>query len=440
MDLAEKIVSLCKRRGFVYPGSEIYGGLAGTYDFGPLGVELANNIKKAWWKAIVQDREDVVGLDSSILASASVWAASGHTQSFADPLVECKNCHQRFRQDHLPKDNQCPNCGKKNWTKPKMFNLMFKTHVGPVEDEASVTYLRPETAQGIFINFDNVIKSTGVKLPFGIAQIGKGFRNEITTGNFLFRVREFEMAELEYFTHPEAAEKDFEYWQKERMNWYLGLGINKKNLRFREHENSERAHYAVRSCDIEYGWPFGRTQGKPGWGELEGIANRGDFDLKAHAAASGKDLSYYSEETKKKIIPYVIEPSVGVGRACFAFLIDSYAEDGERVILKLNPKLAPVKVAVFPLLANKPELVKKARKIYQDLKAKVSGFVAFDDRGNIGKRYYAQDEIGTPFCLTCDFQTLKDDTVTVRDRDTTKQVRVATKDLLDTLKIRLENV
>ena len=311
---------------------------------------------------------------------------------------------------------------------------MFKTHVGPVEDEASVTYLRPETAQGIFINFDNVVKSFGVKLPFGIAQIGKGFRNEITTGNFLFRVREFEMVELEYFTHPEAAEKDFEYWQKERMNWYLDLGINKKNLRFREHENSERAHYAVRSCDIEYDWPF------MGWGELEGIANRGDFDLKAHAAASGKDLSYYSEETKKKIIPYVIEPSVGVGRACFAFLIDSYAEDGERVILKLNPRLAPVKVAVFPLLANKPELVKKARKIYQDLKAKVSGLVAFDDRGNIGKRYYAQDEIGTPFCLTCDFQTLKDDTVTVRDRDTTKQVRVATKNLIDNLRKRLENV
>ncbi len=434
MDVTEKVVSLCKRRGFVYPGSEIYGGLGGTYDLGPLGVELAHNIKMAWWKATVEVREDVVGLDSSILSSASVWTASGHTKSFADPLVECKNCHQRFRQDYLSQNRKCPNCGENSWTKPKMFNLMFKTHVGPVEDEASTTYLRPETAQGIFINFANVVQTTRVKLPFGIAQIGKGFRNEITTGNFLFRVREFEMMELEYFTNPESAKKDLEYWQKERVNWYLGLGINKKNLRFREHADTERAHYAIKSCDIEYNWPF------MGWGELEVIANRTDYDLKAHSKASGKDLSYYDEETKKKIIPYVIEPSVGVGRACFAFLIDSYFEDGERVILKLNPKLAPVKVAVFPLLANKPELVKKAKKIYQDLKAQIPGLVAFDDRGNIGKRYYSQDEIGTPFCVTCDFQSLKDDTVTIRDRDTTKQVRVATKDLVDNLFARLQNV
>ena len=426
MTTLEKIVSLCKRRGFVFPGSEIYGGIGGIYDLGPLGAEFANNIKKEWWQNIVLQRENVVGLDSSILMNQKVWQTSGHTKSFVDPLVECKNCHLRFREDILPKDKKCPNCGKNNWTKPQMFNLMFKTHIGPVEDKASETYLRPETAQGIFVNFRNVVDTMRVKLPFGIAQIGKGFRNEITTGNFLFRVREFEMMELEYFTFKDQAEKDFEYWQKERMGWFISLGIKKQNLRFREHKETERAHYATRSVDIEYNWPFME------WGELEGIANRTDFDLTAHAKASGQDLSYFDEEKGKKMVPYVIEPSVGVGRAMIAFLIDAYHEEKDRIVLKLHPKLAPVKIAVFPLLANKPDLVKKARSIYQLLTTNYQLLpVAWDDRGNIGKRYYAQDEIGTPFCITIDFQTLEDDTVTIRDRDTTKQVRVETSKLRD---------
>lgn len=420
-DLMEKVVSLCKRRGFVFPGSEIYGGIGGIYDLGPLGVELSNNIKACWWKKNVRERDNIVGLDSAILLSSQVWQTSGHVEGFTDPLVECKNCHQRFRQDILPKSKNCPSCGGNNWTAPRMFNLMFKTHVGSVEDKTSETYLRPETAQGIFVNFSNVVDTMRVKLPFGIAQIGKGFRNEITTGNFLFRVREFEMMELEYFTYPAQAEHDFEYWQKERLNWFVSLGITKKNLRFREHQDTERAHYASRSVDIEYNWPF------MGWGELEGIANRTDFDIKAHSKASGKELSYFDEEKKEKITPYVIEPSVGVGRAMLAFLIDAYCEDGERVILKLNPNLAPYQVAVFPLLANKPELLKLARSIYDDLKKDFS--VAWDDRGNIGKRYYSQDEIGTPWCVTVDFQSLEDQIVTIRDRDTTKQKRVKIKDL-----------
>jgi len=428
MTTLEKIVSLCKRRGFVFPGSEIYGGIGGIYDLGPLGAEFANNIKKEWWQNIVLQRENVVGLDSSILLNQKVWQTSGHTKSFVDPLVECKNCHLRFREDILPKDKKCPNCGKNNWTKPQMFNLMFKTHIGPVEDKASETYLRPETAQGIFVNFRNVVDTMRVKLPFGIAQIGKGFRNEITTGNFLFRVREFEMMELEYFIFKDQSEKDFDYWQKERMNWFISLGIKKQNLRFREHKETERAHYATRSVDIEYNWPFME------WGELEGIANRTDFDLTAHAKASGQDLSYFDEEKGKKMVPYVIEPSVGVGRAMTAFLIDAYHEEKDRIVLKLHPKLAPVKIAVFPLLANKPDLVKKARSIYQLLTTNYQLLpVAWDDRGNIGKRYYAQDEIGTPFCITIDFQTLEDDTVTIRDRDTTKQERVKIDKLAKTL-------
>ena len=442
MTTLEKIVSLAKRRGFVFPGSEVYGGIGGIYDLGPLGVEFANNIKKVWWQDVVLKQDNIVGLDSGILMNRQVWQASGHTDSFADPLVECKNCHARFREDHLPKGKTCPNCGKETWTPSRMFNLMFKTHIGPVEDSAPEIFLRPETAQGIFVNFKNVIDSTRVKLPFGIAQIGKGFRNEITTGNFLFRVREFEMMELEYFTYPKQAEKDFEYWQKERINWFTNLGINTKNLRFREHEETERAHYATRSVDIEYDWPF------MDWGELEGIANRTDYDLKQHSKKSGTDFSYFDEETKKKIIPYVIEPSVGIGRAMLAFLIDAYYEEKDpsashltlrdepsgsdskslgqgRVVLKLHPKLAPIKVAVFPLLANKPELVKKAREVYGLLSTDYSLLpIAWDDRGNIGKRYFSQDEIGTPFCVTIDFQTLEDNTITIRDRDTAKQERI----------------
>ena len=432
MTILEKTVSLCKRRGFIYPGSEIYGGIGGIYDLGPLGVEFANNIKTAWWQDIVRSRENIVGLDSSILMNRQVWQTSGHVESFTDPLVECKNCHLRFRLDVLPKSKDCPSCGKNSWTDPRMFNLMFKTHIGPVEDQASETYLRPETAQGIFVNFANVLDTMRLKLPFGIAQIGKGFRNEITTGNFLFRVREFEMMELEYFSYPKQAQKDFEYWQNERIKWFLSLGINKKNLRTREHKDSERAHYATRSVDIEYKWPF------MDWGELEGIANRTDYDLKVHSKASGQDLAYFDDETGKKIVPYVIEPSVGVGRAMLAFLIDAYYEEKDRIILKLHPKLAPVKVAVFPLLANKPDLVEKARTIYQLLTTNYQLLpVAWDDRGNIGKRYYSQDEIGTPYCVTVDFQTLDDQTVTIRDRDTTKQDRVKINKLKEELDKRL---
>jgi len=427
----DKVVALAKRRGFVYPSSELYGGLSGFWDFGPLGVELKNNLKAAWWGRVVHGREDTVGLDSAIIYNPKVWEASGHTKNFADPLVECKKCHSRFREDAL-KDPigrldsvepsnldkfTCPNCGGKEFTEPKMFNLMFKTYVGPVESEEGLAYLRPETAQGIFINFENIVKTNRLKLPFGIAQIGKAFRNEITTGNFIFRSREFEQAELEWFCLPKEADKWFKYWQKERVDWYLTLGMQKNNLKFREHEDKERAHYAVTAFDIEHQFPWG-------WGELEGIANRSDYDLKAHG------LKYKDEETGEELVPFVIEPSVGIERSAFAFLLDAYHEDGDRVVLRLHPKLAPYKVAVFPLVANKPELVKKAREVYSLLATSHSILpVAWDDRGNIGKRYFAQDEIGTPWCVTVDYQTLEDKTVTVRDRDTTKQERLKIEDL-----------
>jgi glycyl-tRNA synthetase len=434
----EKLVSLAKRRGFIFHGSEIYEGVGGIYDLGPLGVELANNIKELWWKKIVQERDDVVGLDSSILMNKEVWQTSGHINSFTDPLVECKNCHTRFREDALPKSKNCPVCGKNDWTGSRMFNLMFKTHIGPVQNEGSETFLRPETAQGIFVNFGNIVDTMRVRLPFGIAQIGKGFRNEITTGNFLFRVREFEMMELEFFTYPEKAESDFVYWQKERMKWHESLGLSKKNLRFREHESSERAHYADRSVDIEYNWPF------MGWGELEGIANRTDYDLKAHSEASGKDLSYFDDSTKKKIIPYVIEPSVGVGRAMLAVLVDSYteekaptAEKGEsetRVVLKLNPSLAPIKVAILPLVKDE-KLIKIAKGLYRELKE--DWFVQYDEAGSVGRRYRRQDEAGTPYCVTVDFDSLKDNAVTVRDRDSMKQDRVKIKEVRDYIKKKL---
>ena len=416
-DLFEKIVSLCKRRGFVYPSSELYGGLSGFWDFGPLGVELKNNLKAAWWGRVVHGREDVVGLDSAIIYNPKVWEASGHTKNFSDPLIECRKCHQRFREDAL-NERVCPNCGGKEFTEPKMFNLMFKTYVGPVESEEGIAYLRPETAQGIFINFENIVKTNRLKLPFGIAQIGKAFRNEITTGNFIFRSREFEQAELEWFCLDKEADKWFKYWQKERVSWYGELGMKKENLRFREHEDKERAHYAVTAFDIEYQFPWG-------WGELEGIANRSDYDLKAHK------LSYTDEETGERSVPYVVEPSVGIERSAFAFLLDAYHEEGEgdkkRIVLKISPKLAPYKVAVFPLVANKPELVKKAREIHDSLKGLFP--TAWDARGNIGKRYYSQDEIGTPWCVTVDYQTLEDDSVTVRDRDTTKQERIKVTEL-----------
>lgn len=431
----EKLVALCKRRGFIFPGSEIYGGLNGTWDLGPLGVLLANNIKEAWWKAIVLSRDDVVGFDSAILHNPKVWEASGHVASFIDPLVECKVCHERFRYSEdkrsfvgsaerfLILDHEKTHKEKDIWTETKPFNLMFKTYVGPIDNEENKTYLRPETAQGIFINFQNVIDSSRVKIPFGIAQIGKGFRNEITTGNFLFRVREFEMMELEFFVKPGEDKKLHNYWKEERLNWWLRLGINKKNIRLSDLPKKEIAHYSKGTTEVWYNWPF------MGFGELEGIASRGDYDLLQHSKYSGRDLLYLDQDTKEKYVPYVIEPSVGVGRAMLAFLIDSYYEDEKRIVLKLHPKLSPIKVAVFPLLANKLPLVKMAKDIYHNLKQQISGMVAFDDRGNIGKRYYSQDEIGTPFCITVDFQSLEDKTVTVRDRDTMKQERVTVENL-----------
>jgi len=417
-NLMEKIVALCKRRGFVFQNSEIYGGLNGVWDLGPLGVLLANNVKNEWWKSMVLSRDDVVGLDSAILAHPKVWEASGHVKSFRDPLIECKVCHERFRADNKKEiEEHAKKHDKTTWTDVKKFNLMFKTYVGPLDNEENKTYLRPETAQGIFVNFENVLSTMRVKIPFGIAQIGKGFRNEITTGNFLFRVREFEMMELEFFVEPGTDKKWFDYWRQERLKWYLDLGINKENIKLVDLPKEDIAHYSKGTSEIWYNWPF------MGFGELEGIANRGDYDLVQQSRYSRKDLSYFDEEKNKRFVPYVIEPSVGIGRAIVAFLLDSYVEEEKRVVLKLHPRLAPIKAAVFPLLANKPELAKLAKKIYDNLKSE-SGSIAFDDRGNIGKRYFYQDEIGTPYCITVDFQSLEDQTVTVRDRDTMKQDRV----------------
>lgn len=426
----EKIVSLAKRRGFIYPGSEIYGGLGGTWDYGPLGVELKNNIKKAFWKSMVYDRKDVVGVDAAILMNPKVWEASGHVQAFTDPLVECKVCHQRYRADHeeLLKEHETSHKGKKvEWTEPKKFNLLVEARIGVVEDAKSKIYLRGEITQGVHVNFKNVLDSTRVEIPFGVAQIGKAFRNEITPGNFTFRSREFEQMELQYYVKPEEAEKWYQYWKNERMDWYLSLGMDKKKLRFRQHEEGERAHYAKDAWDIEYDSPFG-------WKEFEGIHNRGDWDLSQHQKSSGADMSYFDQKTAKKFLPWIVETSGGVDRAALFFLLDAYSEEKDRVVLKLSPKLAPYKVAVFPLLANKPDLVKKAKEIYSLLTAQDSLLpVAWDDRGNIGKRYFAQDEIGTPYCVTIDFDTLKDDTVTIRDRDTTKQQRVKVNNLASQL-------
>lgn len=415
-NLMDKIVSLAKRRGFIYPGSDIYGGLAGFYDFGPLGVELKFNLKQAWWQDVVRSRDDVVGLSAAIIMNPKAWEASGHVSGFSDPLKECKKCHQRFRADDV--EEKCPNCGSSAWTDVKQFNLMFKTFVGPVEDSASVAYLRPETAGGIFVNFKNVVDSSRVRIPFGIAQIGKAFRNEINPKDYVFRTREFEQMELEYFVKPGDDEKYFDEWVNERIHWYKNIGL--QNIRKREQSPEERAHYSKATIDVEYEFPFG-------WKEIEGIANRGDFDLKAHTKHSGQDMSYFDDETKERYIPYVIEPSAGVDRIMFALLCDAYHEDGERIMLKLHPKLAPYKVAVFPLLKNKPELVEKARGIYDELRKEF--MTAWDDRGNIGKRYYSQDEIGTPWCVTVDFQTLEDGTVTLRDRDTAKQERISITDI-----------
>lgn len=419
----EKIVSLAKRRGFIYPGSEIYGGLAGTWDYGPLGVELKNNIKREFWKSMVFKRDDVVGLDAAILMNPKVWEASGHVQAFADPLVECKICNARLRADQVEEIKAHEKTHKDKsttWTEPKQFNLLVEAKLGVVEDDKSTVYLRGEITQGVHVNFKNVLDSTRVKIPFGVAQIGKAFRNEITPGNFTFRSREFEQMELQFYVKPDQkeSEKWFEYWKKERLSWYESFGIKKANMRLRQHAEDEKAHYAKDAWDIEYNSPFG-------WREFEGIHNRGDWDVRRHQEESGEEMTFFDQESGEKFLPYIIETSGGVDRATLFFLIDAYHLEGDRVILKLHPKLAPFKAAVFPLLANKPELVKRAKDIYSRLTLNDQLLpISWDDRGNIGKRYFAQDEIGTPFCITVDFQTLEDDTVTIRNRDTAKQARV----------------
>jgi len=425
----EKIVSLCKRRGFVFPSSEIYGGLASCWDYGPFGVELKRNIKDAWWKTIVQERDDVVGLETSIMMHPKIWEASGHIDRFTDPLVECKSCHLRWRAEELG-DEKCPKCGGE-LTKPRMFNLMFKTFMGPVEDEASTIYLRPETAQGMFVNFENAVTISRKKLPLGIAQIGKSFRNEITPGNFVFRTREFEHMEVEYFVKPGDDKQWFDYWVKERFNWYIDLGIKKENLRLRQHSKEELAHYAKDCYDIEYLFPMG-------WAELEGIANRGDYDLTQHAKISGKDLNYYDNESGQHYIPYIIEPSAGVERSFLAFLIDSYREEiveGEkRVVLSLHPSLTPIKVAILPLSRNE-KLTPLAKEIYGQLR---SSFITYyDDSQSIGRRYRRQDEIGSLFCVTIDFESLEDHQITIRDRDSLAQIRVPIEELEKTLRAKL---
>ena len=425
----EKLVSLCQRRGFIFPSSEIYGGLSSCWDYGPLGVELKRNIKEAWWRAVIQERDDMVGLDTSILMHPEVWAASGHLTQFSDPLAECKNCHLRWRADEL-KGNSCPSCGGE-LTEPHMFNLMFKTFMGPVEEEANVVYLRPETAQGIFVNFQNVLNTTRKRIPFGIAQMGKSFRNEITTGNFIFRSREFEQMEIEFFVKPGTDEKWFNYWLEERFNWYIKLGIKKENLRLRQHTKEELAHYALGCYDIDYLFPMG-------WAELEGVANRGDFDLTQHAKYSGKSLTYLDEETKEHIVPYVIEPSAGVDRSVLAVLCDAYDEEPDkdeiRVVLRFHPSLAPVKVAVLPL-SKKENLAQFARQVYDDLRP--CWAVQYDDTQSIGRRYRRQDETGTPFCVTVDFQSLEDNQVTIRERDSMNQIRVPISELKSTLQAKL---
>jgi len=447
----EKIVSLCKRRGFIFPSSEIYGGLANTWDFGPLGIEMKNNVKKAWWKKIVLERKNIIGLDSAIIMNSKVWEASGHVTGFADPLVECKSCHTRFRVDDLMKGKygevtmkdgypHCPLCGGE-LTEEKKFNLMFKTFFGPVEDKTHLVYLRPETAQGIFINFKQIATTSRQKIPFGIAQIGKVFRNEITPGNFIFRTREFEQMELEYFVKPKEDKKWYEYWQKERTKWYEDLGLKKTNLRLREHAKKELAHYAKNCVDIEYQFPFSNEDG---WGELEGIANRTDYDLKNHLEHSGKDLKYFDEETKENYLPYVIEPSAGVERSLLAFLLNAYQEEqdekGEkRIVLKLHPQLAPIKLAIFPLLKNNKDLKNLAQAIYQKLKLKLNFPIDYDEVGSIGRRYRRQDEIGTPWGVTVDHQSLEDKTVTIRERDTMKQERIKIEEIENFLREKLAN-
>ena len=435
-DLMEAVTSLAKRRGIAFQSSEIYGGLRSSWDYGPLGVELRRNIRSAWWRSMVQLRDDVVGLEAAIIMSPKVWEASGHVAGFHDPLVECLNCHQRFRQDHLGEDPTCPNCGQKRFTEPRQFNLMFKTHMGPVEDESSEAYLRPETAQGMFVDFAIVQQTSRKKIPFGIAQIGKSFRNEITPGNFIFRTREFEQMEMEYFVEPGTDDEWFEYWVNERMQWYVDLGIRKEKLRLRPHEPDELAHYAKAASDVEYEFPFG-------WQEVEGIANRTDFDLKAHQQASGEDLTYFDQEQDRRYLPYVVEPAAGVDRILLTALVDAYREEEaptakgdteKRRYLALHRDLAPTKVAVLPLSRNE-QLAPDAAGVFDLVKRE--WMCDFDDAGSIGRRYRRQDEVGTPFCVTVDFDTLEDRRVTVRERDSMAQDRIPVENLVGYLAERL---
>ena len=452
-NLMEKVVSLCKRRGFIFQSSDIYGGLSNTWDYGPFGVELKNNLKSSWWKANVYSREDVFGIDAAILMHPKVWQASGHVKNFFDLKSDCKSCKKRFKSADLKDKDKCPECGGQ-LTESRPFNLMFETHQGPVEDAANLIYLRPETAQGMFVNFLNILDTKHPKLPFGLAQIGKAFRNEITPGNFTFRTREFEQMEIEYFVHPDEADKFFAYWVEERFNWYLKLGLKKENLRKRPHTKDELAHYAKSCTDIEYNFAFGTSTGlsadgersrTTGWSELEGIANRTNFDLEQHEKFSGKDFKYFNDTTKEKFYPYIIEPSGGVDRSVLAFLADAYFEekvhprtnlnkaadkqeigagvkDDTRVVLKLHQDLAPTKVAVLPLLKNRPQIVELAKRILGDLKK--SFVTVYDDTAAIGKLYRRQDEVGTLYCVTVDVQSLEDKQVTIRDRDTMLQDRV----------------
>lgn len=424
----ETIVNLSKRRGFVFPASEIYGGLRSSWDYGPLGAELLRNLREAWWRAMVQERQDVVGIDSAIIQARQVWVTSGHEASFTDPLVECTSCHHRFRLDKLEDPDTCPECGATgSFTDPRAFNLMLKTFLGPVEEDAAITYLRPETAQGIFTNYENVRRTARMQLPFGIAQVGKSFRNEITPGQFVFRTREFEQMEMEFFCRPEDADEWYRYWLEERIDWYRSLGMSEERLRLRPHVEDELAHYAAATSDVEYLFPWG-------WDELEGIANRTDFDLKAHAEASGEDLRYFDQESGERFFPFVIEPAAGVTRSAFAFLIDAYDEDqvgGEsRLVLRLHPRLAPIKVAVLPL-SKKDDLVAVTDEVAAMLRRR--WMIEVDVTQSIGRRYRRQDEIGTPYCVTIDFETLEDRAVTIRDRDTTEQVRLPIAGLVDHL-------
>lgn len=462
----DKIVALCKRRGFVYPGSEIYGGLANTWDYGPYGSALKKAVKDIWWKTFVEDRDDMVGLDAAILMNPKTWEASGHVASFSDPLIDCKKCKTRHRGDKLLEEKigvekaaviklediqktlmdlkvPCPDCGAVDWTEAKQFNLMFKTHQGVIEGKQDAIYLRPETAQGIFVNFKNVIDTCRVRVPFGIGQIGKAFRNEITPGNFTFRTREFEQMEIEYFVHPDEKKEKYEEWKAQSKDFFTKtLGVKEDNLRFREHEQDELSHYSAMTFDVEYRFPFGKTDALETWGELQGLADRGDFDLAQHQQFSGRDLKYRDPFTNEVYLPHVIEPSFGCDRTVLTVLIDAYAEEkledgSERVVMKFKPHLAPVQVAVFPLLKNKEELVEKAKSIHKLLKPHFR--TEWDDNGNVGKRYRRQDEIGTPFCITVDFDTLEDDTVTIRDRDTMEQVRVKVEELEAYLRQRLQS-